>query len=55
MVFLKADVDALKGLSQREGIQAMPTFKFYKNKKEVHMVRGANAAAIKEAVQKYSQ
>jgi len=55
VVFLKADVDALKGLSQREGIQAMPTFKFYKNKEEVHMVRGANIEAIKEAVQKYSQ
>jgi len=55
VVFLKADVDKLSTLSQEQGIEAMPTFKFYKNKKEVHMVRGADAAAVKEAVQKYSQ
>merc|ERR1711997_885425 len=55
VVFLKADVDKLAKLSSDQGIQAMPTFKFYKAGKEVHMVRGGNAAAVKEAVEKYSK
>merc|ERR1712113_1346713 len=54
-VFLKADVDKLSELSQKQKIEAMPTFKFYKNKKEIHLIQGADAAAVKEAVQKYSQ
>jgi len=55
VVFLKADVDKLSQLSASQNIQAMPTFKFFKGGKEVHMVRGANAAAVKEAVEKYSK
>merc|ERR1719305_873663 len=55
VVFLKADVDKLAQLSASQKIQAMPTFKFFKGGKEVHMVRGANAAAVKEAVEKYSK
>jgi len=55
VVFLKADVDKLSELSASQNIQAMPTFKFFKGGKEVHMVRGANAAAVKEAVEKYSK
>merc|ERR1712038_1064197 len=55
VVFLKADVDKLAALSQKQKIEAMPTFKFFKGGKEVHMVRGANAAAVKEAVEKYSK
>merc|ERR1712173_399623 len=55
VVFLKADVDKLSTLSQNQGIQAMPTFKFFKNKKEVHMIRGADADGVREAVKKFSQ
>jgi len=55
VVFLKADVDKLKKLSQEKGIQCMPTFKFFKNGQEVHKIEGADKNSIIDAVKKYSQ
>lgn len=52
MVFVHIDVDQCKALSQREGVQAMPTFHFFVNgqKNAGKMVRGANIAKVKEQV-----
>lgn len=48
--FLHIDVDKQKALSSREGIEAMPTFHFFKDgqKRSELMVRGANLAAVKK-------
>ena len=46
----KIDVDENKEGAQAAGIQAMPTFKFYKGGKEVDMQRGANEAAVREKI-----
>merc|ERR1712048_267050 len=48
MKFLHIDVDSCKALTQKEGVQAMPTFKFYLNGEHQtdFMVRGANQASL---------
>ena len=48
--FYKVDVDVNGDAAESVGISAMPTFKFYKNGKEVHEIVGANFDKIKEAV-----
>ena len=52
VVFKKIDVDQNSEAAQAAGIQAMPTFKFYKGGAELTgaMVQGANEQKIKDAV-----
>ena len=40
--------------AEKEGIQAMPTFKFYKNGKKIDDMRGANEAKLRELIEKYN-
>ena len=47
VIFAKVDVDELPDLAQAAGIQAMPTFKAYRNAKEVGIVRGADEDAVR--------
>ena len=47
VIFAKIDVDELPGLAQAAGIQAMPTFKAYRDAKEVGIVRGADEDAVR--------
>jgi len=53
VVFLHIDVDDAKSLSQRESIEAMPTFLFYENgaKNTSKTVRGANGPDLKSKVE----
>ena len=52
----KVDVDlATEELSQKNEIQAIPTFKFFKNGKEVDMVRGANESKLREKMQHFQE
>lgn len=44
--FLKIDVDKMGEISQQYGIQAMPTFVFIKNEKEVSRTQGADINGI---------
>ena len=59
-VFIKVDVDENEETAESCGIQAMPTFKFFKNKEsvtdgegKVFEVRGANEAKLRAAVEQY--
>lgn len=54
VVFVKVDVDKNAEVASLEGIQAMPTFKFYMNKKEVDMMSGANLSGLQELVKKHA-
>jgi thioredoxin 1 len=52
--FLKCDVDAAKEVAGRYSISAMPTFVLLKGQTKVEQVRGANKAALENAVQRHS-
>ncbi|KAH9489583.1 Thioredoxin-like protein 1 [Bulinus truncatus] len=52
-VFLKIDVDQCQDTAQREGVSAMPTFIFYRNKVKVDMMRGADATLLEEKIKKW--
>eukprot|EP01012_Entosiphon_sulcatum_P059210 TRINITY_DN83565_c0_g1_i1.p2 TRINITY_DN83565_c0_g1~~TRINITY_DN83565_c0_g1_i1.p2 ORF type:complete len:104 (+),score=40.12 TRINITY_DN83565_c0_g1_i1:47-358(+) len=51
--FFKVDVDELEDLSREAGIQAMPTFQFYKNGAKVDEFKGANRGTLKDTIAKH--
>mmetsp|Transcript_30618 Transcript_30618/g.89623 ORF Transcript_30618/g.89623 Transcript_30618/m.89623 type:complete len:146 (+) Transcript_30618:1283-1720(+) len=51
--FVKVDVDENEDVAVECGIQAMPTFKAFRDKKEVGMVRGADDTSLEELVVKH--
>ncbi|XP_003383163.1 PREDICTED: thioredoxin-like [Amphimedon queenslandica] len=53
--FYKVDVDKNDETAERQGIQAMPTFQFFKNGKKIDDMRGANEAKLREMIQKYAK
>ena len=53
VVFLKVDVDENDETAEKYGIQAMPTFIFFKSEKKIHSFTGANEAGLKDALVKY--
>ncbi|KAG5647751.1 hypothetical protein DXG03_008474 [Asterophora parasitica] len=52
--FLKCDVDVGKDVASRYSVSAMPTFIFLKGGQKVDQVRGANRAALEDAVRRHS-
>jgi large subunit ribosomal protein L40e len=52
VVFVKVDVDENEDTAQACGIQAMPTFQFYKSKAKVDEFSGADEAKIKATIAK---
>ena len=53
-MFVKIDVDKVPEAAQKYGVSSLPTFVFLKGGKEVSRFSGANVAALKSTVQKYS-
>ncbi|KAK7096274.1 thioredoxin-like protein 1 [Littorina saxatilis] len=54
-LFLKVDVDQCPETAQGQGVTAMPTFIFYRNKVKIDMLRGADPAALEEKIKKWYQ
>jgi thioredoxin 1 len=50
VAFLKVDVDECGEIAMKYQVQAMPTFVFFKNKKEVDRLRGADGASLEAKV-----
>ena len=48
------DVDENQETAQEQGISAMPTFKIFKSKAEVAMLRGADPDGLRAAVQAHA-
>lgn len=53
IVFVKVDVDEADDVAAMCGIQAMPTFQFYKSGAKVDEFRGANVAQLQALVAKH--
>jgi thioredoxin 1 len=54
VVFLKVDVDEAPDVSEKYDIQAMPTFKIFKNGKKVDEMVGASAEKLEDLVKKHN-
>jgi len=52
--FAKVDVDQAKDVATNEGVTSMPTFKFYKNGKEIANLSGANPGGLKSLVEQHA-
>lgn len=52
-VFLKIDVDKCQETAAAQGVSAMPTFIFYRNKTKVDRLQGADAASLEAKIQQY--
>lgn len=53
--FIKVNVDNASDITQFESIQAMPTFKAYKNGQLLDSVQGANEAKIQQLISKLNE
>ena len=51
VIFYKVDVDKNDETAEACGVQAMPTFKFYKNGKEVTTFSGSNEAKLRSTIE----
>ncbi|XP_050301226.1 thioredoxin-like protein 1 [Anthonomus grandis grandis] len=52
-VFLKVDVDQCQDTAAAQGVSAMPTFIFYRNKTKVDRLQGADPVALESKIQQY--
>ncbi|KRT79143.1 Thioredoxin, partial [Oryctes borbonicus] len=54
-VFLKIDVDKCQETAAAQGVSAMPTFIFYKNRTKVDRLQGADPASLESKIVLYYQ
>jgi len=52
-VFLKVDVDECQETAASQGVSAMPTFIFFRNKTKIDRIQGADTAALEEKVKQH--
>ncbi|CAH1163798.1 unnamed protein product [Phaedon cochleariae] len=52
-VFLKIDVDQCQEVAATQGVSAMPTFIFYRNKIKVDRIQGADPTSLENKIQQY--
>ncbi|KAG5878316.1 hypothetical protein JTB14_025366 [Gonioctena quinquepunctata] len=52
-VFLKIDVDQCQETAAAQGVSAMPTFIFYRNKIKVDRLQGADVGGLESKIQQY--
>ncbi|KAN0003844.1 hypothetical protein ACTFIZ_010018 [Dictyostelium cf. discoideum] len=52
VIFLKVDVDQCKSTTQSQGVRAMPTFKFFIERKQVHEFSGADKNQLKGSIER---
>ncbi|MED6134431.1 hypothetical protein PIB30_037031 [Stylosanthes scabra] len=53
-IFLKVDVDEMRDIAEEWGVEAMPTFIFFKDGKAVDKVVGAKKEELEHAISKHS-
>lgn len=53
VVFVHVDIDELKHLPDRQDIQVVPTFKFFKGKKLVSSITGVDGSKLLETINRY--
>ncbi|XP_019879651.1 thioredoxin-like protein 1 [Aethina tumida] len=52
-VFLKVDVDQCQETAAAQGVSAMPTFIFYRNKTKIDRLQGADPTGLETKIQQY--
>ena len=51
VIFVKVDVDEAEELAGKCGVQAMPTFQFFKGGKKVDELKGANEGQLRAKIE----
>jgi thiol-disulfide isomerase/thioredoxin len=52
-IFLKVDVDKCASTASGQGVSAMPTFIFYRNKCKIDRIQGADITEVENKIQQY--
>lgn len=53
LIVAKVNVDNLSEVSEKQGIECMPTFIFYKNGNKIDKVEGADEKAVRDMILKH--
>jgi len=53
VIFLQVDVDENSETAQECGIQAMPTFQYFKNGSKIYEFKGANVDNLKQSIAQF--